>query len=87
MPAKSRNWGPQPVEGKLGEQRALPVVVLVLTLGAAAAEWAAKGVQLWSPSNSGATKLVSMKTSASGEYEGSWKNQEWDIRGSCIDQA
>jgi hypothetical protein len=53
----------------------------------AATEWAAKGVQLGSPINSGATKLVSTKTLASGEHEGSWENQECDVHGPCMDQA
>ena len=57
------------------------MVALALTLGVAAA----KGVQL-SPSSSGATKLVSTKTLESGEHEGSSENQEWDVRGSCMDQ-
>ena len=48
-------------------------MALALTLGAAATDWAAKGVQIGSPSRSGATKLVSTKASASseGEHEGS----------------
>ena len=49
--------------------RAVLVVALALTLGAAATDWAAKEVQMGSPDSLGATKLGSTKTSASGEGE------------------
>ena len=64
-------------------------MAIALTLGAAATDWAAKGVQMGSPGSSGTTKLGSTKFSASGEgeHEGSWENQERDVRWPCMDQA